>query len=168
MFQIEDYVFYESGGICRIADVQISPLAGMPPECKYYVLQSVGENNGTMYVPVNAKGIFLRKLLSREDAERLIDDIKGIAVFEEPSSKLLRARYIEAMHTHQPREWVRVLKTVHHRVNADPLRPTRISDTERAFGEAAKRYLYTELSIAFDIKESEVEDFIIGRVQKMA
>ena len=73
------------------------------------------------------------------------------------------------MHTHLPKEWIRIIKTVYKRTNADSLRPVRISDTERSFGENAKRYLYAELALAFGIEPVDVEAFITNRIeQKMA
>lgn len=169
MFQRDDYVFYESGGICKIVDIQVSPLDSMPQGQTYYVLQSVHENNGVMYIPVNSDKIFLRRLLTRQEADLLLDEIESIDAINEPNVKLLRNKYIEAMHTHLPKEWIRIIKTVYKRTNADSLRPVRISDTERSFGENAKRYLYAELALAFGIEPVDVEAFITNRIeQKMA
>ena len=104
MFQRDDYVFYESGGICKIVDIQVSPLDSMPQGQTYYVLQSVHENNGVMYIPVNSDKIFLRRLLTRREADLLLDEIESIDAINEPNVKLLRNKYIEAMHTHLPKD----------------------------------------------------------------
>ena len=169
MFQKDDYVFYESGGICKIVDVQVSPLDSMPQGQSYYVLQSVYENNGIMYIPVNSDRIFLRRILSRREADLLLDEIEQIEEIDESNAKLLRNKYIEAMHTHLPKEWVRIIKTVYKRTNSNALHPVRISDTERSFDENAKRYLYAELALAYGIETVDVEAFITNRIeQKMA
>ena len=76
MFQKDDYVFYESGGICKIFDIQFAPLDSMPADRQYYVLQSVHDHNGVSYVPVDSDKVFLRKLLNREEAQRLMDEIE--------------------------------------------------------------------------------------------
>ncbi|MBR2721494.1 MAG: hypothetical protein IKC31_05155 [Clostridia bacterium] len=168
MFQPNDYVFYESGGICKIADIQTSPLSGMPPDRKYYILTSVHDKNGVMYIPVDSENIFLRPLLSRTEAEALVEQIPSVVVFEEPTAKLLRTRYLEAMRTHLPVEWVRVIKTVFARTKNCVNRNQRVSDSERAFAESAKRYLYAELSLALELSEGEIEQHLAPRLQKMA
>lgn len=168
MFQKDDYVFYESGGICKIFDIQFAPLDSMPADRQYYILQSVHDRNGVSYVPVDSDKVFLRKLLNREEAQRLMDEIEAISVIEESNAKLLRNKYIEAMHTHQPVEWVRVIKTVYKRMNADSQKPQRLSETERSFAENAKRFLYTELALALGLQEREMEAYITNHIQKMA
>ena len=45
-FQKDDYVFYESGGICKILDIQIAPLEGMPADREYYVMRSIYDKSG--------------------------------------------------------------------------------------------------------------------------
>ncbi|MBQ8431917.1 MAG: hypothetical protein IJX28_03440 [Clostridia bacterium] len=165
MFQKDDYVFYESGGICQISDIQKAPLDSMPSDRLYYVMQSLHDRNSVMYIPVDNDRIFVRKLLNREEASSLVKQIAAVEAIEESNSKLLRTKYIEAMRTHDPIEWVRVIKTVYHRANNCTTRTQRLSETERSFAETAKRYLYTELALALEMKEYEMEDYITSCIQ---
>ena len=169
MFQTGDYVYYGSGGVCRVADVCFAPLEGMPKEKQYYVLHSLHDANSVMYVPVNSETVFLRELLTEQKAMDLLDQIREISEIDEPNAKLLKLKYAEAMGKHDPVEWVRVMKTVHGRVH-HPARQTkaqRISDTERSFAENAKRYLYTELSLILSVPVNEMEEYIKRHVESM-
>ncbi len=167
MFQINDYVFYESGGICKIADIQYAPLEGMPSDRRYYVMQSLHDANGMIYIPVDSDCIFIRRLLDRKGAEELLATITSIGVIEETNAKLLRAKYIEAMKTHDPHEWVRVIKTVYARAAAlSNSRTARLSETERSFSENAKRYLYTELALALGKEAREMESYITSYIEQ--
>ncbi len=168
MFQRDEYVFYESGGICRISDIQTSPLEGMPADRDYYVMQSIHDRNGVMYIPVDNDKVFLRRLLNREEAEALISQIPSVEAIDEPNAKLLRNKYQEAMRMHDPVEWVRVIKTVYRRTLGDAHRAQRLSETERSMSENAKRYLYTELALALGREAGEMEAYIIDRIEKMA
>ena len=168
MFQINDYVFYGSGGICRIRDIQMAPLENMPADRQYYVMQSIHDHNGMIYVPVDSDQVFLRRLLNRAEAEELIGQIPSIDAIEESNAKQLRARYADAMHTHQPVEWVRVIKTVYLRTAARTARNQRISETERTLTDTAKRYLHAELALALEIPEAEMEAYLSARLEKMA
>lgn len=168
MFRTNDYVYYASGGICKIADIQTAPLDNMPPDRQYYVLNSLHDRNGVIYVPVDSDQVFLRPLLNRAEAEALLNKIPSVDTIEEPNVKLLRAKYVEAMRTHLPEEWVRVIKTVYRRAEVLGARNQRLSESERSFAEDAKRYLYTELSLALDLLETDMEQYITDHIQKMA
>ena len=168
MFEREDYVFHESGGVCQIFDIQTAPLDNMPADRKYYVMKPVHDPNSVIYIPVDSDQIFLRRLMDRSEAEELLNRIPSVHTIDEPNSKLLRAKYIESMRTHDPVEWVRVIKTVYLRTNTNPPRSGRISETERSFAENAKRHLHTELALALGLHEQDVESYISNRIQKMA
>lgn len=106
MFEREEYVFHESGGVCKIADIQTAPLEGMPSDRDYYILEPLSDPNSVIYIPVDSDKIFLRRLLSRAEAEELLDRIPFVRTIEESNAKLLRAKYIELMKMHDPVEWV--------------------------------------------------------------
>ena len=157
MFAANEYVFYGSGGICKIVDIQTAPLKGMPEDCQYYVLHSVNDQSSVMYVPVESDRIFLRALMTREEAENLLGGISDIPPIDESNAKLLRERYNECMHRYAPAEWVRVIKTVCRRAKLIKPSARRLSDTERGFYESAKRFLCTELSLCLDISVAQAE-----------
>ena len=168
MFERDEYVFHESGGVCKIADICYAPLENMPADRQYYVIKPLHDPNSVIYMPVDSTGIFLRRLLSRDEAQALLDRIPSVEWIEEPNAKQLRAKYIEAMHRYDPEEWVRVIKTVYRRIQMQTSPSRRISDTERSFAENAKRHLHTELALALGLPEREMEAYICEHVQKMA
>ena len=167
MFAVGEYVYYASEGVCHVADICCAPLCGMPADRSYYVLHPFRNNGGVLYVPTDSENVFLRRLLTAEEANRLLNEIPAMEAFEEPNAKALRLRYPEAMHTHTPSEWVRVIKTVRERVSRirGSSRAQRISETERGFAEDAKRYLYAELSLALDVPVGEMEQYIRNRIE---
>ncbi len=166
MFQKDEYVFYESGGICKISDIQKAPLEGMPADREYYVMQSVHTANGVMYIPVDNEHVFLRKLLNRDEAEALISTIPQVDAIDEPNAKLLRNKYTESMRTHDPVEWIRVIKTVYRRTAGNTSGARRLSETERSLAENAKRYLYTELALALGKDAKDMEQYIVDTLEK--
>lgn len=157
-FQKDDYVFYESGGICKILDIQFAPLEGMPADREYYIMRSIHDKSGMIYVPKDNQNIFIRPLLSAEGAEALLVRLSQILPIVEENGKLLRAKYLEAMQKNDPIEWVRVIKTAYARKNEFPDRIQRLSEGERNLVARAKSFLYTELSIALGIPEKEMAE----------
>ena len=164
MFEKHEYVFHESGGICQVADICMSPLENMPADREYYVLQPLHDPNSMIYAPVDSDFIFIRRLMNREEAFALLQQMSQVEPIGEKNPKLLRTRYIEALKTHEPIEWVRVIKTANVRNEALAIRSQRMSETERSFFERAKKHLFGELSLALSIQEREVEQFISGYI----
>ena len=160
MFERGEYVFHESGGVCLVEDICVAPLEGMPLDREYYVMKPIHDPTSTIYVPTDSDRIFLRRLLSCEEARGFLDRIPQVEAIDEPNAKLLRVKYVEAMERHTPEDWVRVIKTVYRRSEPQGSKCRKLSETERAFGENAKRNLHTELSIALDLAPADVEGYI--------
>ena len=158
IFQKDEYVFYESGGICQILDIQQAPLEGMPADREYYVMRSIHDKSGMIYVPKDNQNIFIRPLLNENGAESVFDAVSQIVPIVEENGKLLRAKYLEAMQKHEPLEWVRIIKTAYHRKNEFPDRVQRLSEGERDLVARAKNFLYIELSLALDVTEKEIAE----------
>lgn len=157
-FQKDEYVFYESGGICKVLDIQRAPLEGMPADREYYIMRSIHDKSGLIYVPKDNPSIFIRPLLDAQKAEALLSTLSQIVPIIEQNGKLLRTKYLEAMQKHQPSEWVRVIKTAYNRKNEFPDRIQRLSEGERDLVARAKCFLYNELSLALDIPEKEMAE----------
>lgn len=168
MFEKHAYVFHESGGVCRIVDICKAPLENMPSNRDYYVLRPLQDDNSMIYVPTDSDRIFLRRLLTREESEALLAQIASVEIIKEENSKLLRNRYVEAMRTHEPIEWVRVIKTVEARMVLLASRSQRLSETERSHMERAKRHLKGELSVSLEISESDAERLLVDRMKNLA
>ena len=98
----------------------------------------------------------------------MIDEIPDIPKIGETNSKLLRAAYLDAMRSHAPKNWVRVIKTVYQRSVQNARPSQRLSETERSFSENAKRNLYAELALALGMQETDVETYLIDHLEKRA
>ena len=70
MFEVEDKVVYGIVGVCEVESIDVPPIKGI--DGKYYFLQPVYDNKGIIYSPVNSTKVMMRKIISREEAEKLI------------------------------------------------------------------------------------------------
>ena len=168
MFQKNEHVFYESEGICLVADILISPLSGMPEGKRYYLLHPISNKNRILYVPVDSDKVYLRRILNRKEAEELVNEIPKVEEICEEDSKKLRTAYADLLKTHLPENWIRIIKTVYRRLRDAMPRGQRISDTERNAAESAKRFLHAELALALELNESEIEGYIRSRIDEPA
>ena len=164
MFDIKDYVFYSSEGICQIDDIVSSPFSDVKTDVKYYVLHSTHGGNNTAYVPVDRAESLVRRLMTKSETDALLDKIDGLQVFKEENLKLLKNTYIEAIRSGNPLEWVRVIKTVYGRTVNGRENGKKVSDAERALSESAERFLYKEISIILGISETEAGKYVSGKI----
>lgn len=170
MFAKGDFVFYASGGICRVEDIQRAPLPGMPEDRMYYVLRSLHDANGVSYLPTDCTTVFFRPILTQTEAEQFLKEANTVETIVAPDAKALRSNYQEAMRKYQPDEWFRVIKTIRERAAriGENAKPVKLSETERSFGEEAKKYLYTELALALDLTEGQIEESLFESEAKKA
>ncbi|MBQ8908579.1 MAG: hypothetical protein IJY71_08370 [Clostridia bacterium] len=153
MYQINDIIFYGGTGICQVDDIRTEPFDGAPSDVLYYVMHTLHEPRQTIFNPVTNDKVFTRHLLTQEEAEEFLAGASSIEGLTAPSSKLLREEYTKTMKTYLPEGWVKVMRTFMEREAA----AVRVTDAERAFFEAAKRHLFTEIALAYGEEPKKAE-----------
>lgn len=79
MFAKGTKIMYGNTGVCEVMDYATPDLPGMPRGTKYYVLRPLFQS-GTIYCPVEQPKVFMRPVMSREEAEELVALIPTISV----------------------------------------------------------------------------------------
>lgn len=74
MFRKDEYVVYGNLGVCRVQDIMTRKFEGLSEAHPYYVLEPVYQG-GILYVPADNPKIFLREVISEQEANALIDAI---------------------------------------------------------------------------------------------
>ena len=87
MFAKGTKIMYGNTGVCEVMDYATPDLPGMPRGTKYYVLRPLFQS-GTIYCPVEQPKVFMRPVMSREEAEQecgrcLRCDVFGCGATEE-------------------------------------------------------------------------------------
>lgn len=160
MFDVGDFVFYSSGGICQIDAIVPCPFKELNSAESYYLMHSLKGDRCELYVPTKLCGVSVRPIMAADKARELLDGASSISVFHEENAKRLRERYNDAIRSNSPDEWLAIIRTAYERIH-NKQKPIKISDTERGIYESAKRYLYTELSLCLDISTEDIEKSIL-------
>lgn len=70
MFEKKEYIYSETMGVCRVADiVKLSPNNRLSEPVWYYQLKSAFDKSKVAYIPVENHQVSLRPLLTKEEAE---------------------------------------------------------------------------------------------------
>ena len=73
MYGIGDLIVYAGEGVCRVEGIGVPPMTGVNKQRQYYTLKPL-YREGMVYAPVDT-GVFMRPVISRDDADALIDRI---------------------------------------------------------------------------------------------
>lgn len=167
MFQVDDYIVYGGNGVCRILDIGIPGINGTDKKRQYYTLQPIYQNGSTVYAPVDNDKVVVRKLISKEEANELINNIPSIEILLFEDDKMLEEKYKEVMRKYDCKEWIKIIKTSYLRKKKRLAEGKKVEVMDEKYLKKAEEYLFGELAIPLNISKEQVEDFIVKQVKHM-
>ena len=167
MYQIGDLIVYNSGGVCRVAD--IGPLEGIfaaDEDRPYYTLHPLFDN-GVIRVPVDSK-VFMRPVISKEEADALIEQIPAMRADTGCSSnspQLLSEHYRTFFASHRCEDLLTLIKTVYTKSQRAGSRGKGMGRTDQHYMQRARDLVEQEFSVALGIPLADVSDYIARKVE---
>lgn len=153
-FKVGDKSVHPHHGVGEVTAIEAKEIAGQKKN--FYILKIVDSGMKVMVATDAAARLGLRKVISRNEAKKVLDVLreKKIAVTSQPWNRRYR-EYIEMLNSGSPFEVAKVLRDL----------SLLKSDKELSFGERglldkAKSLLVTELAVARRCKEERVQDEI--------
>lgn len=158
MFQTGDYIIYGTRGVCCIKEVGTLSFSNSA-ERLYYTLEPLYIPGSVVYAPVDANGVVMRPVMTREEAMELIDRIPEIEELWIRDEKSREYAYKDAIKGCDNRELVQIIKTIYNRGRS------RMAEGNKYF-KLAEENLYGELAISLSMTRDEVKEFITEHVKK--
>lgn len=164
MYQVGEWIFYGNTGACKVTDVSERKLPGMEKEMLYYTLQPL-DDSCSISTPANGK-IFTRPLITREEAEALIDAIPDIdaEAYHNPVLRQLSEHYEKSLNTHDCLSLIKMTMSIHAKKEAAVSQKKKLGAVDEKFMKRAEDLLFGELSVALGIRKAEVADYISRRL----
>ena len=160
MFEVDDLVMYENGGVCRV--IAIGTPDFLKGDAKYYTLQPVFDNAGTIYVKVENDKHVLRALRSKADIEACVDSAAEIEPMYDPNDKLRDQKFKDAIRSCDYTVWVSVLKGIlREQVRREKIGKHLNMRDERCLNRVVT-LLSTEYSVACDVPREDALKIIEG------
>lgn len=162
MYQVGDLVIYGRTGVCRVARVE------RIDKQDYYALKPLYQTCDIL-APVNGK-VFIRPIISREEANALIDDIPGYnaSALEGMSTRELTEHYQAAIATHDCKDLFKLTMSIHDKRQTALREKKKFGAVDERFMKEGESLLFGELAAALDIPVEEVRSYIKERVAKAA
>lgn len=160
MFSVGDKIIYGENGVCTVESIGPLTMAGAPKDKLYYYLSPL-IGSGTYFAPVDS-GAYMRPVMSRDEAEALIDAMPGIqpAICTDNRFNHVDAFYKELFKQHSCEALVSIVKGLKSRMSDRKTKSSRAEATMKR----AKDILHGELSVALEIDVKDVEDYIVSRL----
>ncbi len=149
-----------------VEDITRLNISGADKERDYYILKPVYLTGSTVYVPVDSSKESMRRVLSREEAGRLIEGIADIPIITITNEKRLEQEYRGCMKTNACEEWVRIIKTIYRRKQKRLEMGRKETAVDAKYFRIAEDNLYGELAIALDMPKNAVEAYITETMEK--
>lgn len=164
MYQIGDLIVYGNTGVCRVEAVETPRHRPGEEERQYYLLRPLYQD-GTIRIPVDTK-VFMRPVISREEAEKLIDAIPGInaEVYHERNFTQLAAHYQEALGSHECSDLIELVMSIYAKKQDAESKKRKFGQVDARFMKRAESLLYGEFSVALGIPFDDVQGYIASRV----
>ena len=148
MFKKGDFIIYETAGTCKVTDIRTVDIDGISKERLYYVLEPLGDRGSKIMTPVDSTKSFMRKILTKDDVYRLIDEMKNIDQLGIMDDKQRKETYKAALKSCDCRAWIGIIKNLYLKKQDRTLQGKRLTEADEHFFTKAKEYLYGEMSIS--------------------
>ena len=166
MFQKGERVVYGMSGVCTVEDITALGGSGKGEERLYYVLIPLNTKGSHIYTPVDNQKAKIRRILTAEEANALIDSIPEREALRISSEKLREAEYKAAIRSGRCEAWVGMIKTLHARRQERTREGKKITATDERYLKAAEDYLFGELAAALKIAKEDMRGYIVKRIRE--
>lgn len=160
MFKINEYIVYGNDGVCKVEGIGKPDFSDESSDKKYYMLKPVFCDNSIIYSPIDNSRVVMRRVITKEEVQELINLIPEISTIDESNHRALEEKYKSALNTMDCKEWIKIIKTVYEKKQNEPVSGKRIGQIDKKYMKQAEELLYSELSIPLNIPKENVEEYI--------
>ena len=166
MFKKGELIICGGLGVCRVIDITDNPVDRLDKKRKYYLLEPVFEKTSTIYTPVDNEKVIMRRIMNKEEAQKLIEHIKEIDVMWVQEEKRREQTYKDAIRTYDSRSLVQIIKTLYQRKRIRIKEGKKVLSSDEQYLRKAEELLYSEMSLALSIPKDQVGAYILETVEK--
>lgn len=166
MFKKDQLIMCGGHGVCRVVNITGNPIDKLDKVRKYYVLEPVFEKGSTVYTPVDNDKVVMRRIMSKKEAEDLVERITTIDTVWIQEEKSREQMYKEAIRTYDCQSLVQIIKTLYIRKQTRLKEGKKVLSSDEQYLRKAEELLYSEMSLALSIPKEKVEAYITEAVHR--
>jgi CarD family transcriptional regulator len=161
-FSIGDLIVYGETGVCRVDDIVEKEFMGEVRPC--YKLQPLYQSC-MIFTPADNEAVFMRPIISAEEAKSLIDGYKFVEPEECPpaSPRALCERYDKIIKLHDCSALIKLSVSIRAKREALLDKKKKLSAVDERYLKRAEDLLYGELAAALNMEKHLMSGFIHNR-----
>ena len=168
MYEIGDLIVYAGEGVCRVEEIGVPPMTGINKQRQYYTLKPL-YREGMVYAPVDTQ-VFMRPVITREDADALIDRIPEIepVVYENSNLRFLNEYYQAQLQNYNCEGLIKLIRSTRAKREVMIGRGKKLGLVDERYMKRAQDMLHGEFAVALGIERNEVPGYIqtkLGELQ---
>lgn len=162
-FSIGDLIIYGETGVCRVDALEERPFLGEVTNC--YKLQPLYQSC-VIYTPADNGNVFMRPIVSAEEAEGLINSFAETEPIALPQGapRIVSEVYDKIIKTHDCKELVTLIVSVHTRRKSLLESKKKLSAIDERFMKKAEDLLFGEIAAALNTEKAEVSEKINEKI----
>ena len=159
LFNKGDKVFYGQTGVCVVEDVSEKILTKNIKKL-YYTLRPIYQHNNIIYAPALSDKVFIRKIISKAEAQRLIKSVPELL------NKVLDGQteedYQAALESLSSEELLELAVRIYAKKQAAKRIKKKPGFVDEKYLKRAEELLFGELAAALDIPFEEVPNLLFS------
>lgn len=164
MFEKGEKIIYGQTGVCIVEEICEREFIKNQKQM-YYVLRPLGLFNNVIYAPIEGGKVFMRRVISRVQAETLIESIPKI-INSIPDKEITKDEYAEMINAHSLEELVTLTAIIYSkRLNVLKLNK-RLNNVDEKYLKIGENLLFGELSAVLEIELDKVHEYIENKIGK--
>ncbi len=165
MFEIGDYVVFGTDGVCVVEAIGSIDIEGVSREKLYYTLSPVGKvGNNRIFAPIDSKRVVMRKIMSSDEADKLIRSIGELEPLVIPDERRREDTYKAVLQSCDCVQLVRLIKVINERKLSRSAAGKKLPVVDERYFSMAENSLYSELCFPLKLDKSDVRRYILENV----
>lgn len=160
MYEIGDYIVKPVNGVCRVEDILHLKMSGADKDKLYYLLIPIDDNKGKVYMPTDTSDSSIRRVMTEEEAWKLVNRIADIEELWVDNEKLREQRYKEAVRSCEPEALIGIIKMTYLRRKKRLETGKKSTVVDERYFRLAENNLYSEMGFALNKSKDEVRKLI--------
>lgn len=156
MYKVNDKIIYKKD-VCKIKDIREDK------NITYYILTPIDDESLIIKVPVENK--LMRELISKEEIEKIIDEIPNIKPLDNIDDRFIENTYKELLNGGSYEELITIIKMTYIRNNERQKQNKKISEKDDKYFNLAEKYLYNEFGTVLNMTFDETKEYITKKVE---
>ena len=158
-FAIGDLIIYGETGVCRVDAIEERPFMDEIRQC--YKLQPLYQSC-TIITPADNNNVFMRPIVSRQEAEALVQSIRDVTPQELPSAapRVVSGSYDKIIKSHDCNQLISLTVSIYHKRKGLIDQKKKLSAIDERYMKKAEDLLFGELAAALEIDKASVSGYI--------